>query len=204
MTGKPNFEEKFYILKLPRLLKEVAKDQKLSEEELDKKLDGLRKKLFAVRAKRIRPFLDTKILTAWNGQMIAAYALAGRILKEPEYIKTAVTSANFLLKKLQTADGRLLRSYFTSPEGKSGAKLNAYLDDYAFLVHGLLNLSDADKDARWQNEAKRLTDLMIKWYGDGDKGGFFFTSSDHEKLFARPKDAHDGRSLLPMESRFRI
>jgi uncharacterized protein YyaL (SSP411 family) len=192
VAGEPNFEGKFFILKLPRSLKEVAKDQQLSEDELDKKLAVLKKKLFDVRAKRERPFLDTKILTAWNGEMIGGYALAGKVLKESAYIKKAVVAAEFLLKNLKTADGRLLRSYSTKADGKPEAKLNAYLDDYAFFVHGLLNLADATGEKRWQDEAKALTDQMMKWHGESDKGGFFFTSSDNEKLFARPKDSFDG------------
>ncbi len=139
----------------------------------------------------MRPFLDTKVLTAWNGQMIAGYARAGEVLKEPEFIKAAARAADFVLKNLRTKDGRLLRTYSKTVDGKWEAKLNGYLDDYAFLIHGLLNLHDATGEQRWLDEAKSLTEQMVKWYGDGDKGGYFFTSSDHEKLFARPKDYTD-------------
>jgi uncharacterized protein len=192
VTGPPTFEDKAYVLKRDRPLADVAKDQNLSEEELTTKLAALRGKLLAVRDKRPRPFLDTKVLTAWNGQMIAGLAVAAQTFKEPEYAKAAVRAADFVLSNLRTKDGRLLRTYSLKADRKPEAKLNAYLDDYAFLVHGLLSLHDATGDARWLTEAKALTDTMVKWHGDGDRGGYFFTSSDHEKLFARPKDYHDG------------
>jgi uncharacterized protein len=192
VTGAPSFEEKAYVLKRTRPLADVAKDQKLTEDELRAKLGVLNAKLLAVRNKRNRPFLDTKILTAWNGQMIAGLAVAGQSFKEPEYTKAAVRAAEFVLKNLRTKEGRLLRTYSRKADGQAEAKLNAYLDDYAFLVQGLLALHESTADARWLTEAKALTDTMVKWHGDGERGGYFFTSSDHEKLFARPKDYHDG------------
>ena len=192
VTGAPTFEEKAYVLKITRPFAEVAKDQKLTEDELQKKIAEFKPKLLQAREKRPRPFLDTKVLTAWNGQMIAGLAVAGRTMKEPNYTKAAAKAADFVLANLRTKDGRLLRTYSLKSDGKPEAKLNAYLDDYAFLVHGLLCLHDTTGGARWLNEAKSLTDTMVKWHGEADRGGFFYTSSDHEKLFARPKDYHDG------------
>ena len=192
MTGGPTFEERAYVVKIPTSLAEVAKFQKLTEEELLAKLQPMKAKLMEARSKRNRPFLDTKILTSWNGQMIAGLAVAGQTFKEPEFTKAGVKAADFVLTNLKTKDGRLLRAYSRKSDGKPEAKLNAYLDDYANLVHGLLCLHDATNDAKWLKEAKALTDTMIKWHGDGDRGGDFFTSSDHEKLFARPKDHYDG------------
>ncbi len=191
VSGAPNFDEKFFILRLNKPLDEIAKEQKLTSEELGKKLDPLKAKLLQYRAKRVRPFLDTKLLTAWNGQMIAAYAKAGLVLHDPEYVKTAARAANFVLNNMRTNAGRLLRTYGKTADGKQEAKLNGYLDDYAFFVNGLLNLHDTTGELHWLDEAKTLTDLMVKWHGDGERGGFFFTSSDHEKLFARPKDYFD-------------
>ncbi len=191
VSGTPNFEEKYFILRLNKKLDALAAEQKLSPAELNKKLSQLKQTMLAYRSKRVRPFLDTKILTAWNGQMIAAYAKAGQVLKEPEFVKAAARAADFLLQQLRTKDGRLLRTYGTTADGKGQAKLNGYLDDYAFFIHGLLNLYEADKQQRWLDEAKSLSDLMVKWYGDGENGGYFFTSSDHEKFFARPKDYFD-------------
>jgi uncharacterized protein YyaL (SSP411 family) len=195
VTGPPTFEEKASVLRITRPLAEVAKDQKMTEAELREKLGVLRTKLLAVREKRPRPFLDTKVLTAWNGQMIAGLAVAGQTFKNPDYNKAATRAADFVLANLRTKDGRLLRTYGKTGDGKAQAKLTAYLDDYAFLVHGLLCLRDATNDARWLTEAKALTDTMVKWYSDNAAGGFFYTASDAEKLFARAKDYHDG--VLP-------
>jgi uncharacterized protein YyaL (SSP411 family) len=188
----PNFEEKFHILRLPKPIAAIAKDLKISEAELLKRLEPLKAKLLEVRAKRERPFLDTKVITAWNGQMIGAYAKAGEVFKKKEYIDAAAKAADFLLKKMRTEDGRLLRLYAAAPGEKPSAKGNAYLDDYAYLIHGLLNLHDATGDKRWLDEAKSLSATLAKWHGDAERGGFFFTAHDHEKLFARAKDAYDG------------
>jgi uncharacterized protein YyaL (SSP411 family) len=189
--GPPNFEEKFYILTLPLSLAERAAALKTTEPELEKRLAGLRKKLFDVRAKRPRPFLDTKILTAWNGQMIAGAALAGQALGDPKAIAAAARAADFVLKNLRTADGRLLRTYGAAPGQKAEARLNGYLDDYAYLTHGLLCLHDVTGDKRWLDEARALTDTMVKYHEDPKNGAFFYTSNDHEKLFARAKDQYD-------------
>jgi uncharacterized protein len=182
IDGTPNFEEQSFI---PLLTK-------LPDDETEKRLAPLRQKLFEKRAKRVRPFLDTKVLTAWNGQMIAGYAVAGQLLDEPKYTAVAAKAADFVLAKLRNKDGRLLRTYGAPPGGVAEAKLNAYLDDYAYLVHGLLCLHDATKDKKWLDQARALTDVMVKYHADDRSGGFFYTSNDHEKLFARGKDQYDG------------
>jgi len=190
--GGPNFEEKYYILTMPRPVSELADHQKVPVEQLSKQFSDVRRKMFNIREKRPRPFLDTKILAAWNGQMIAGYAKAGQVFDEPKYLAAAKKAADFVLTKMQTKDGRLLRTYFAEKDKPGEARLNAYLDDYAFVVHGLLNLHDATKEERWLKEAKRLTDLTLQWHWDKERGGFFYTSHDHEKLFARSKDQFDG------------
>ncbi len=192
LDDAPNFEKKYHILTLPRSLKLRAGDLGLTEEQLDAKLAAPRQKLFDVRAKRPRPFLDTKILTAWNGEMIAGAALAGQALDDKDAIKMAEKAADFVLKNLRTKDGRLLRTYGAAPGQKAEARLNAYLDDYAFFIHGLLCLHDVTGDKRWLTEAKALADLMIKYHADTKAGAFFYTASDAEKLFARAKDQYDG------------
>ncbi len=192
LNEAPNFESKYHILTLPRSLAARATDLNLTGDQLDAKLAIPRQKLFDVRAKRPRPFLDTKILTAWNGEMIAGAALAGQALDDKKAIQMAEKAADFVLKNLRSKDGRLLRTYGAAPGQKPEARLNAYLDDYAFLVHGLLCLHDVTGDKRWLEEAKTLTDTMIKYYADAKAGAFFYTSSDHEKLFARAKDQYDG------------
>jgi uncharacterized protein len=187
-----NFEGKYHVLTLLAPFAQKAKELNVTEEQLATRLAPIRKRLFDVRAKRPRPFLDTKILTAWNGQMIAGAAVAGQALEDNKTIEAAVRAADFVLKNLRTKEGRLLRTYGAAPGGKAEARLNGYLDDYAFLVHGLLCLHDATSDKRWLDEAKTLTDVMVKYHLDEKNGGFFYVSDDHEKLFARAKDQYDG------------
>ncbi len=129
---------------------------------------------------------DDKVLTGWNGLMIAAYADGYRVLKVEKYRHAAEAAAEFLLRRLRTPDGRLLRTYRLGQ-----AKLPAYLEDYAFLAHGLLRLHAATGDARWLREARALADRMIADFEDREDGGFFFTAVGHESLLARPKDPFD-------------
>jgi uncharacterized protein YyaL (SSP411 family) len=192
LAGEPNFESRFHIPTLPHPLAEQAKDLKLTEAQLDTRLAPLRDQIYGARAKRPRPFLDTKVLTAWNGQMIAGLAVAGQALGDKKAIDRAVRAADFVLKTMRTDKGRLLRTYGAAPGQKAKARLNAYLDDYAFLVHGLLCLHETTQEKRWLEEAKRLTDLMVQLFGDDKQGAFFYTSSDHETLFARGKEQYDG------------
>jgi uncharacterized protein YyaL (SSP411 family) len=186
-----NFEDKYHILLLPKPLAETAKDLELSEQQVLARLTPLRQKLLEARSKRPRPLLDTKILAGWNGQMIAAYALAGQLLEEPSYTAAAARAAEFVLKHLRTKDGRLLRTYAAVPGKAPEARLNAYLDDYAYLADGLLCLHDTTGDKKWLAEARVLTDIMVQWHADKNGAGFFYTSNDHEKFFARAKDDHD-------------
>ena len=188
----PNFEEKFHILRLPKALPEIAKEQKLTEAELLAKLEPLKAKLFAVRAKRERPFLDTKVICAWNGQMIAGYARAGQVFGDKEYTATAAKAADFILGKMRDDKGRLFRMYAAVPGEKPVARGTAFLDDYSYLAHGLLNLYDATGDKKWLTAAFEITNTSLKFHSDGDRGGYFFTPSDGEKLFARSKDGYDG------------
>jgi uncharacterized protein len=179
----PNFEDKRSILVLRKPTEDAGSRAKLS---------AARQKLLAVRSKRAKPFLDTKVLTAWNGQMIAGFAVAGQVFQEPKYTALAAKAADFILKTMKTKDGRLLRSYMPKKEDSGGARLNGYLDDYAFAVHGLQALYDATSDKRWLGEARDLTETMLKQFADEKNGGFFYTAHDHEKLFARAKDQFDG------------
>jgi uncharacterized protein YyaL (SSP411 family) len=190
--GSPNFEKRYHILTLPRPLAEVAAELKLTEEQLETKLRTVRQKLFEARSRRDRPFLNKIVLTAWNGQMIASYAVAGKALEEPQYVAAAEKAADFILKTMRTPDGRLLRSYGAAPGQPAKAQVNGYLEDYAFLVDGLLALHNATRNPRWLQEAQKLTGAMIKWHGDAKTGGYYFTANDHEKLFARSKDQYDG------------
>jgi uncharacterized protein YyaL (SSP411 family) len=149
------------------------------------RLRSSREKLFEVREKRIKPFRDEKILTAWNGLMLAAFAEASAVLGNEEYLGVAKRNADFILKELQR-DGRLLRTW------KNGvAKLNAYIEDHANLADGLIELFQVSGEVKYLVEAKRLADIMITEFWDEENGGFFFTANDHEELIVRNKDFYD-------------
>jgi uncharacterized protein YyaL (SSP411 family) len=146
----------------------------------------LKRKLYDIRSKRVWPGLDDKRLTSWNALMIAALADAGAVLEREDYLDAARDCADFILRDLRGADGRLLRTW------KDGqAKLNAYLEDHAYLLEALLTLYEATFEPRWFAEARALADTMIERFADEDRGGFFETSSDHEQLVARRKDLED-------------
>jgi uncharacterized protein YyaL (SSP411 family) len=140
----------------------------------------------AVRAGRIRPGLDDKRLAAWNGLAIHAFAEAGAVLGRPDFLAIAVAGAEFVMGSMRDADGRLLRTW------KDGqGKLNAYLEDHAFLLEALTALYEATFDPRWLAEARGLADAILTRFADADGGGFFATSSDHERLVVRRKDIED-------------
>lgn len=175
------------ILHIDVPAKTFAQSKGVDLDDFNKKLKTWRKQLLKVRAKRIEPGLDDKILTGWNGLMIAAMAKGGRVLNEPRYTQSAARAADFILKKMCTPQGRLLRSH---RNGKT--RLTGYLSDYAFFTEGLLYLYEATFDRRWLNEAVKLTDFAIQYYFDEKGGGFFFTAKDGEKLIVRSKHPHDG------------
>jgi uncharacterized protein YyaL (SSP411 family) len=150
------------------------------------RLDAWRRGLYEVRAQRVWPGLDDKRLTSWNALMIAALADAGAVLERPDYLEAAAECADFVLRDLRDGDGRLLRTW---KDGR--AKLNGYLEDHAFLLEALLSLYEASFEPRWFTEARALADAMIERFGDERNGGFFETSSDHERLVARRKDLED-------------
>jgi uncharacterized protein YyaL (SSP411 family) len=156
-----------------------------SNEETAKSLTESRRKLFELRESRIKPDRDEKILTAWNGLMLASFAEAGVILNRPDYTNAARRNAEFVLSKLRD-EGRLLRTW---KDGR--AKFNAYLEDYAFLSEGLLTLFETTGELRWLEESLALTDHMIQEFWDDEKGGFFFTGKSHESLIVRNKDYFD-------------
>lgn len=175
------------ILNMKNEPEAVAQALKLPEKELTARLAAAKKKLYNIRAQRVWPGLDDKVLTAWNGLMLAAFAEAGRILNHPDYTKVAVENAQFLQNNMQMADHRLLRSW------KAGHKatLNAYLEDYAYLADGLLALYQTTFDEQWFTWAQHLAGTMLTHFQDSERGGFFDTSDDHETLIHRPKELQD-------------
>lgn len=176
------------ILHLREPLSEVARARGMDEQELRETLAQAKEKLFVVRSQRVWPGRDEKILTAWNGLMISAFAEAAQILNNKEYVEAASKAADFLLTRMRADDGRLYRTWFTG----SDPKLNAYLEDYAFLIDGLVSLYEATFDMRWIDSALELTDVMIDQFWDSEGAGFWFTGKDHEQLITRNKDPHDG------------
>ncbi|HEX5083376.1 MAG TPA: thioredoxin domain-containing protein [Blastocatellia bacterium] len=163
----------------------IARLMRVSPERLAEVVGRGRRILFDAREKRIKPYRDEKILTAWNGLMMRGFAEASRAFDRKDYLEIATGNADFLLARLRR-DGRLLRTY---KDGES--KLNGYLEDYAYLVDGLLSLYEASFDSRWYEEARALAETMISQFWDTESGGFFFTSADHEKLITRTKDFYD-------------
>jgi uncharacterized protein YyaL (SSP411 family) len=152
-----------------------------------------RRKLYKAREQRIHPGLDDKVITAWNGLMLAAFAEAARILDRDDYRQVAQRNAEFLLRELRLENGRLLRTWKACPEGTEGtgeAKLNGYLEDYSYLIEGLLELYQTTFDPRWFVAAQELTETMLTHYQASD-GGFYDTGDDHETLITRPRDLQD-------------
>ena len=148
--------------------------------------DG-KQKLFEAREKRIKPGLDDKILTSWNGIMIRGMAMGYQLTGRPEYLAACEKSAEFVLTTLSQDNGLLLRTY---RDGKS--HLNAYLEDYSYFIAGLIALYEASFEPRWLTEAERLADIMIDQFGDAAGDGFFFTGKAHETLIVQSKSAYDG------------
>ena len=155
--------------------------------ELESLLADGKRKLFQEREKRIKPGLDDKILTSWNGIMIRGMAMGYQLTGKPEYLEACKKSAEFVLTTLSQDNGLLLRTYRA---GKS--HLNAYLEDYSYFIAGLIALYEASFEPRWLTEAERLAHLMINEFGDDAGDGFFFTGKAHETLIVQSKSAYDG------------
>jgi uncharacterized protein len=149
--------------------------------------ERIRARLLQTRAGRPRPGLDDKRLTSWNALMIAALAEAGAVLREQRYLDAAGACAEFLLRDLRDARGRLLRTY-----SHGRATLDGYLEDHAFLLEALLVLYEATFQEQWFTEARALAEELIARFADPERGGFFSTAADHEALIARRKDLEDG------------
>ena len=150
------------------------------------KLGEWRCKLYGVREKRVWPGLDDKRLCSWNALMISALADAGATLEDVRYVDAASKCADFVLTQMRAADGRLLRTW------KDGqGRLNAYLEDHAYMVEALLTLYEATWEPRWFAEARAIADTMIERFADDEHGGFYDTASDHERLVARRKSLED-------------
>jgi uncharacterized protein len=174
------------ILHTGLLLSEWASRRHVPEADLLEKWEDIRSRLFEARSRRIHPLKDDKVLTDWNGLMIAALATGARILNNPGYAQAAARAAEFILKSLCDANGRLLHRYRAGQAGVS-----AYADDYAWMIFGLLSLHQADGDSRWLTEAIRLQGILDADYVDREQGGYFM-NLDPDDLPVRPKELYDG------------
>lgn len=186
VTDAGNFEHGQSILNLPKSIAQHAQLLDRDEADLAQELAASRAKLFAARENRVHPHKDDKVIVAWNGLMIEAFAKAGAVLGESRYLEAAQNAADFLLKEVRREDGRLLHTW---RGGK--AKLDAYLDDYAYLASGLIALYEATFVGRYLDEAQSLLDTVLERFNDDSGGGFYFTADDHEELILRNKDLLD-------------
>lgn len=186
VTRRGNWEG-HNILHTPQALEDIAAEFDLTPAAAAERLAASRATLYARRAQRIWPGRDDKVLTAWNGLMLAALAVAGRAWARPDYTAAAQRCAEFLWSAMRRSDGRLLRTWKAGAE----AKYNAYLEDYAYLAEALLALYETTFDERWFMWAQELASLMQRHFRDTAHGGFFDTSDDHEALLHRPKDIQD-------------
>ncbi len=186
VTPGGNFEGKS-ILNIPTPFDKVTTELKLTLDELTDILRQGKAKLFAAREKRVKPGRDEKIITAWNGLMLAAFAEAARVLHRSDYQEIAIRNAEFVLSTMRK-EGRLFRTWKAEP---GEAKLMGYLEDYAFYADGLLALYQTTLDPRWFQEARALMEVGLERFQDKENGGFFDTANDHEQLVTRPKNLQD-------------
>jgi len=186
VTLEGNFEGK-NILNIQRPVSEVARVMGMSTEQLEAIVDRARAKLFEAREKRAKPARDDKILTAWNGMMMRAFVVASQAFQRPDYLEVAIQNAEFLLRSLRRADGRLLRTW---KDGRANTILG-YLEDYAHLIDGLLALYGATGEARWLQESIRLADDALLLFWDDETLLLYDTANDAESLVTRPRDISD-------------
>jgi hypothetical protein len=185
ITESGNFEHGQSILNAPQTVEEFSERENISANDLGRIIESGRKKLFYAREERVRPGLDDKILAAWNGLMLTAFAEAANILGRDDYREVSRRNADFLLSRL-VKEGRVLRTY---KDGR--AKLNGYVEDYAYLIEGLIATYEATFELKYFEKARALADTLIDQFWDEREGGFYFTSSDHEELIVRSKDYFD-------------
>ena len=192
VTGVGNFEGKS-ILNLPKTVEQCASLRGWDVEGVQAELEESRNQLLRIRDQRVRPGKDDKVLVSWNALMIDSMARAGAILGKDRYLNAANAAADFILAEMRRDDGRLLHSW-----RHGEAKLDAYLDDYCYLINALITLYEATFDEHRIDQAVELAEIVLEHFGDSAGGGFFFTADDHEALITRNKDIHD--SSVPSAS----
>ncbi len=165
----------------------IAQHLNIAEEKLAERLNEIRKKLLESRDKRIHPFKDDKILTDWNGLMVAALARGAQVFNEPVFAEAARRAIGFILNRMRTSDGRLLHRF------RDGlASIQATVADYAFIIWGLIELYEATFEIAYLDTALMLNKHLLDHFWDKKDGGFYFTPDDGEELLVRQKEAHDG------------
>jgi uncharacterized protein YyaL (SSP411 family) len=187
ITEAGNFEEGRSIPHVPVSTQSFAAKEGMDLTGLEKALNDGRDRLFEVRKKRVPPLKDDKILTSWNGLMIAAFAKGYQAFGNQAYADAARRAADFILKNLKTFDGRILRRY-----RQGDAAYPGYLDDYAFLIAGLLDLYEATFEVSYLEEAIELNEAMVDIFWDKQGGGLYFTGQGNESLITRSKEVYDG------------
>jgi uncharacterized protein YyaL (SSP411 family) len=175
------------VLNMKKTLHEFARELDMKDTDLKQRVESARNLLYAARESRIRPAKDDKILADWNGLMIAALARAAQAFDKPEYASAATSAAGFILTELRAPSGGLLHRY---RDGHGGIQAN--LDDYAFLIWGLIDLYEATFEVRWLQAALSLHSILVKHFWDNTAGAFFFTPDDGEQLIIRQKTIYDG------------
>lgn len=185
LKERGNWEEEKNILIMGESPADFAAEKGMSEAELLEKLEIAKQKLFEVRAERIRPGLDDKILTSWNALMMKGYIDAYRVFGEAEFLEVALKNANFIEEKLRDGN-RLNRNY---KEGR--ATINAFLDDYALLAEAYIALYQTTLDDKWLRQAKGLIDYVMEHFYDASQQLFFYTSDEDPALIARKKELMD-------------
>ncbi len=175
------------ILHLKRPLEKLNGQLGFTEKKIQETWESARKRLFEIREKRVHPHKDDKILTDWNGLMIAALSKASRVFGNKDYFLAAARAADFIIAKMRDANGRLLRRYRLGEAG-----LSAHVDDYSFFIWGLLELYETSFEIIYLKVALQLHDDFLERFWDKESGGFFFTADDSEKLLVRQKEIYDG------------
>ena len=175
------------ILHLAEPLEQVAAELRLTLDQLILKLGKIQNLLFKAREKRVHPAKDDKILVDWNGLMIAALARASNVFSDPRYLQAAVKAADFILEKMRDENGTLYHRY-----AKGEKAIDGFLDDYAFLVWGLLEVHEASFEETYLQAAVELAKMMTKRFWDAENGGFYFTAETAENAVPRRKEAYDG------------
>jgi hypothetical protein len=183
-TGKPDGQN---ILHLPTPLEEIADYKGLTINELIERLGSIQTALFDARKNRVPPAKDDKVLSDWNGLMIAALAKASIVLDKPGYLQVAARAADFLLTKMRSEDGTLFHRY-----AKGERAVEGFLDDYAFFTFGLVELYEATFEDKYLQAANSLTKAMAAKFWDDKNGGFYFTSASLEAALPRMKQVYDG------------